>query len=68
MNDFEAFQAALGERGSGAGDGDGGYMDSLMGSMCLVLEEFYNNLNVSIRPSRMSSASGQQVVDVVDHT
>ncbi|GFZ42356.1 Hydrolase acting on GTP to facilitate cellular and subcellular movement [Saitozyma sp. JCM 24511] len=47
MTDFEAFQAALGTRGSGGGgvDAEGGYMDSLMGSMCLVLEEFYNNLN-----------------------
>lgn len=43
MTDFEAYQAAL-ARSSDAGEG--GYMNSLMGSMCLVLEEFYNNLKV----------------------
>ncbi|KAK0905803.1 hypothetical protein LTR91_015033 [Friedmanniomyces endolithicus] len=50
MRDFEAFQAALrkeeedamgGEGGSG-----GGYMGSLLNSMSLVLEEFYNALSV----------------------
>lgn len=61
MTDFEAFQAALGTRGSGGGgvDAEGGYMDSLMGSMCLVLEEFYNNLNVS--GARRARPSGARV-------
>lgn len=43
MEDFEAFQAALAEK-SQQENGEN-YMNSLMGSMCLVLEEFYNNLN-----------------------
>jgi GTPase SAR1 family protein len=53
MTDFEAFQAALhqeeeggtfgGQDGQGAGSG---YMSSLLHSMSLVLEEFYNHLSV----------------------
>src|SRR5689334_1090014 len=53
MTDFEAFQAALsGEEEGGAfggADGQGagsGYMSSLLHSMSLVLEEFYNHLKV----------------------
>ncbi|KIW06839.1 uncharacterized protein PV09_02519 [Verruconis gallopava] len=53
MTDFEAFQAALNgeeEGGSfGGQDGQGvgsGYMSSLLHSMSLVLEEFYNHLQV----------------------
>lgn len=46
MRDFEAYQAALNSANSEDG-GEGSYMNSLMGSMCLVLEEFYNNLRVS---------------------
>lgn len=51
MHDFEAFQKALsthGSRGgrSGDGDGDPNYMDSLMHSMSLVLDEFYQHLKV----------------------
>jgi GTPase SAR1 family protein len=53
MQDFEAFQAALAERGR---DENGeNYMNSLMGSMCLVLEEFYNNL----RAVGVSAMTGQ---------
>jgi GPN-loop GTPase len=45
MTDFEAFQGAVrGERGS-AGEEGMGYMGSLMGSMGLVLEEFYHQLD-----------------------
>jgi len=49
MQDFEAFQRALAEHGSQssgvrAGDGEPNYMDSLMNSMSLVLDEFYNHL------------------------
>lgn len=47
MRDFEAYQAALNADSGESGDGEGGYINSLMGSMCLVLEEFYNNLKVS---------------------
>lgn len=52
MTDFEAFQAALRdeeEGGTFGGDGIGGgsgYMGSLLNSMSLVLEEFYNHLSV----------------------
>ncbi|RHZ88484.1 hypothetical protein Glove_22g229 [Diversispora epigaea] len=38
MTDFEAFQLALQK--------DTSYMSNLMNSMCMVLEEFYNNLKV----------------------
>lgn len=53
MKDFEAFQRALSEHGSQrtggsrSGDGEPNYMDSLMNSMSLVLDEFYNHLTVS---------------------
>jgi GTPase SAR1 family protein len=46
MRDFETFQLALRreeERGETQGSG---YMNSLMNSMSLVLEEFYNHLDV----------------------
>lgn len=53
MTDFEAFQAALAteEAGGNFGGADGqgagsGYMSSLLHSMSLVLEEFYNHLSV----------------------
>jgi hypothetical protein len=46
MEDFEAYQRALNAANASDG-GDGSYMNSLMSSMCLVLEEFYNNLRVS---------------------
>lgn len=47
MNDFEEFQAALASHG-GARDSEGEptYMNSLMNSMSLVLDEFYKNLKV----------------------
>lgn len=47
MRDFEAFQDALIERKEKAGDDGPGYMDSLINSMSLVLEEFYKHLRVS---------------------
>lgn len=47
MTDFEAYQAALNAASGTGEEGESGYMNSLMGSMCLVLEEFYNNLKVS---------------------
>ncbi|KAK1074668.1 hypothetical protein LTR12_016867 [Friedmanniomyces endolithicus] len=50
MRDFEAFQAALRKEEEdamgGEGGGGGGYMGSLLNSMSLVLEEFYNALSV----------------------
>ena len=46
MQDFEAYQAALSERGRDE-HGEMAYSSSLMSSMCLVLEEFYKNLKVN---------------------
>lgn len=57
MTDFEAFQAALrqeeqsgsfggSEGGNGGIGGGSGYMGSLLNSMSLMLEEFYNHLSV----------------------
>ncbi|KAG8626310.1 hypothetical protein KVT40_005255 [Elsinoe batatas] len=47
MRDFESFQAALRkEEEEDDGTGGSGYMGSLLNSMSLVLEEFYNNLSV----------------------
>lgn len=56
MHDFEAFQNALAskrEEEGGESDGGGGdYMSSLMNSMSLVLDEFYQNLRVRSRLSQ----------------
>lgn len=49
MRDFEKFQDALLERRRTHGEEDGpAYMDSLMNSMSLVLDEFYKHLRVSL--------------------
>lgn len=49
MQDFEAFQAALASHsGSRDADGEPTYMNSLMNSMSLVLDEFYKHLKVSV--------------------
>ena len=74
MTDFEAFQAALREEeenGGLAAGGDenggfaamgSGYMGSLLHSMSLVLEEFYNHLSVV----GVSSMTGEGVDDFFD--
>ena len=46
MRDFESFQAALRKEEEEHMEGGGGYMGSLLNSMSLVLEEFYNALSV----------------------
>ena len=46
MRDFEAFQTALADSSHRDVDGEPTYMNSLMNSMSLVLEEFYEHLNV----------------------
>jgi GTPase SAR1 family protein len=48
MTDFEAFQTVLhdDEDLNGEGENSTGYMGSLMNSMSLMLEEFYNHLDV----------------------
>jgi GTPase SAR1 family protein len=61
MRDFEAYQKALNEVGQ-EGNGETAYSNSLMSSMCLVLEEFYNNLKVSSTMSiKRDLAHGQAV-------
>ena len=55
MRDFEAFQDALLERRKTHGEEDGpAYMDSLMNSMSLVLDEFYKHLRVREPWSRLA--------------
>ena len=55
MRDFEAFQDALLERRKTHGEEDGpAYMDSLMNSMSLVLDEFYKHLRVREPVSRLA--------------
>ncbi|GAB7363887.1 hypothetical protein MBLNU230_g4450t1 [Neophaeotheca triangularis] len=46
MRDFDSFQAALRAEEESMQEGSGGYMGSLLNSMSLVLEEFYNALSV----------------------
>lgn len=46
MQDFEEFQAALASHGARDADGEPTYMNSLMNSMSLVLDEFYKHLKV----------------------
>ena len=47
MQDFEAFQAALAtHQGTTDDEGEPTYMNSLMNSMSLVLDEFYKQLKV----------------------
>ena len=46
MRDFESFQAALRAEDEAQERDGGGYMGSLLNSMSLVLEEFYNQLSV----------------------
>jgi GTPase SAR1 family protein len=48
MTDFEKFQEAVREERSADGEEGMGFMGSLMGSMGLVLEEFYNQLDVCL--------------------
>ena len=47
MHDFQAYQAALDEKGRDE-MGEMAYSSSLMSSMSLVLDEFYNNLKVRL--------------------
>lgn len=52
MHDFEAFQEALAShRGTTDEEGEPTYMNSLMNSMSLVLDEFYKHLTVCPKQS-----------------
>nr|POE74838.1 gpn-loop gtpase 1 [Quercus suber] len=59
MRDFEAFQAALRKEEEEGNGESNGYMGSLLNSMSLVLEEFYNQLSVV----GVSSMTGNGVED-----
>lgn len=48
MRDFEEFQKALASDEHRDADGEPTYMNSLMNSMSLVLDEFYQGLKVSL--------------------
>ncbi|KAJ3774989.1 XPA-binding protein 1 [Lentinula raphanica] len=66
MHDFEAFQEALATHG-GTRDAEGEptYMNSLMNSMSLVLDEFYKNLK-AVGVSSMTGDGIKEFFDAVD--
>ncbi|BGP04978.1 hypothetical protein JCM10049v2_000780 [Rhodotorula toruloides] len=65
MRDFEAFQEALLERRQTHGEEDGpAYMDSLMNSMSLVLDEFYKHLR-AVGVSAMTGKGMDELFDAV---
>ncbi|GAA5877025.1 hypothetical protein JCM8547_007495 [Rhodosporidiobolus lusitaniae] len=65
MRDFEAFQEALLERRQTHGEEDGpAYMDSLMNSMSLVLDEFYKHLR-AVGVSAMTGEGMEELFDAV---
>jgi GTPase SAR1 family protein len=59
MNDFEAYQEAL------EADGGEGYMSTLMNSMCLVLEEFYQGIRV-VGVSAYTGQGMEELFEAVD--
>ncbi|CAD0089683.1 unnamed protein product [Aureobasidium vineae] len=68
MRDFESFQEALRreeEEEAETGTGGSGYMGSLLNSMSLVLEEFYNNLSV-VGVSSMTGAGIDAFFEAVE--
>ena len=68
MRDFESFQEALRkeeEEEAETGAGGSGYMGSLLNSMSLVLEEFYNNLSV-VGVSSMTGAGIDAFFEAVE--
>ncbi|CCM02732.1 uncharacterized protein FIBRA_04839 [Fibroporia radiculosa] len=63
MHDFEAFQAALAtHRGTTDDEGEPTYMNSLMNSMSLVLDEFYQHLT-AVGVSSMTGAGVKEFFD-----
>ncbi|KAF8839979.1 hypothetical protein BDN67DRAFT_904398 [Paxillus ammoniavirescens] len=63
MQDFEAFQAALASHsGSRDSEGEPTYMNSLMNSMSLVLDEFYKHL----KAVGVSSRTGDGIKEFFD--
>ncbi|KAK9467098.1 hypothetical protein V1512DRAFT_261925 [Lipomyces arxii] len=68
MTDFESFQAALKDLDDDENNPEGGsgYMNSLMNSMSLVLEEFYRHLDV-VSVSAYTGAGMDDFLDAVNH-
>ncbi|KZT03061.1 XPA-binding protein 1 [Laetiporus sulphureus 93-53] len=65
MHDFEAFQEALAtHRGTTDAEGEPTYMNSLMNSMSLVLDEFYKHLT-AVGVSSMTGAGIKEFFDAV---
>ncbi|EIM24214.1 hypothetical protein WALSEDRAFT_42429 [Wallemia mellicola CBS 633.66] len=71
MTDFESFQAALSNRNATSTynssnlNEEPSYMNSLMNSMSLVLEEFYSNIK-TVGISAMTGAGMQEFFEAVD--
>lgn len=66
MHDFEAFQEALANhRGTTDDEGEPTYMNSLMNSMSLVLDEFYKHLT-AVGVSSMTGAGVKEFFDAVE--
>ncbi|KAI0808294.1 XPA-binding protein 1 [Fomes fomentarius] len=66
MQDFEAFQAALAtHQGTTDDEGEPTYMNSLMNSMSLVLDEFYKHLT-AVGVSSVTGAGVKEFFDAVE--
>ncbi|KAI0740053.1 XPA-binding protein 1 [Earliella scabrosa] len=66
MQDFEAFQAALAtHQGTTDDEGEPTYMNSLMNSMSLVLDEFYKHLT-AVGVSSVTGAGVKEFFEAVD--
>ncbi|PFH49552.1 hypothetical protein AMATHDRAFT_147528 [Amanita thiersii Skay4041] len=66
MHDFEEFQTALATHsGTRDAEGEPTYMNSLMNSMSLVLDEFYKNLK-AVGVSSMTGAGVKEFFEAVD--
>ncbi|CDO70161.1 hypothetical protein BN946_scf185009.g12 [Trametes cinnabarina] len=66
MQDFEAFQAALAShKGTTDDEGEPTYMNSLMNSMSLVLDEFYKHLT-AVGVSSVTGDGIKEFFDAVD--
>ena len=62
MTDFKKFQEAVRAERSADGEEGMGFMGSLMGSMGLVLEEFYHTLDVLLPPGIPSNSSAETLL------
>ncbi|GMM37158.1 GTPase [Saccharomycopsis crataegensis] len=66
MTDFEAFQASMSsDQHNSSEGGDSGYMNSLINSMSLMLEEFYSQLDV-VGVSSYTGKGFDEFLDIVD--